>query len=196
MTRTSRGFTMLELMVALGVFAIALLATLASIASSDQLRMTSRESELAAEILNDRLEGYQALGKAAVQNWQGVLVNRCNADMNGTDPRLPGSVITVAVLDEVDTANTFVIDKDGTAGADPLDLDDDGNMNESGVFSGSTPPATIHASWNQGKTAPFNSDVSAYSIVPIRVTVTWTTTTGGGGQARSLSAVTLVYPKG
>lgn len=193
--RTKHGFTLLELMVALGVFAIALLATLASIASSDQLRATSRETELAAEILNDRLERYQALGKSTVPGWQQTLVDRCvsdNAAPNNTDSRFAdfGHSITVVILGESESAATFAIDKDGNGVPDPIDLDDDGNMNENGVNRGGS-QAGLPAGWTGGA-----SDAYAYSIIPVRVTVTWSTATGRGAQSRSQSSVTLVYPKG
>lgn len=191
--RTERGFTIIEVAVALGLLAVALLATLAAIGMGGQLRQTSRESELAAELLNDRLEHYQPLGKITTAGlpWQQTVTNALVAEATFTDTRLPQFSGQAFVLDELDAAATFAIDKDGTAGNDPLDLDDDGNTNESGVNRGGVDD--LPAAWNQGKLGAHTSDVHAYLVIPIRVVITWRTLTGG---TKTLSGTTLVYPKG
>lgn len=193
MRAAERSFTIIEVAVALGLLAVAMLGTLAAIGMGGRLRQTSRESELAAELLNDRLEHYQALGKVTTAGlaWQQSVVAALVAEATFVDARLPQFSGQAFVLDELDAAATFAIDKDGSAGLDPLDLDDDGNDGESGVQRGGVDD--LPAAWNQGKSGAPACDVHAYVVIPIRVVVTWTTLTGG---TKTLTGTTIIYPKG
>lgn len=213
--RHPRGFTLLEVIVAASLLAIAILGTLAAIGQGTQLSVTSSETETAAELITSLQERFQGEGRG--DDWQekvlrlamDPMVTGTLGDGTFTDDRLPGLTGAVVILDEAEAHDAFAIDKDGTAGNDPLDLDADdiddevgltwgtpGAFASGGASTGGSLPAPGGHAWNTSK-ATNDSDVRAMRVIPIQITISWDTVTGGGdaAQRRSLSATTIVYPK-
>lgn len=180
-----RGFSIVEIMVCMGLLAVGLLATLAASLSSSQLQQTSRGTKKATMLMNDLLERYRAVGANSLvarlamefpnDRVGNYTVNDTDTEasftitgtVGGEASELVGTTASVTVLTEQQT-NTFM----------PVDLSDpaDGVPDVQDLDGNGDPDA---------------SDFAAYSIIPLRIVLTYPT---GGGQTATITACTVVYP--
>lgn len=65
-SRRRSAFSLIEVMVCVGLLAVGLLATMAVSLSSSHLQQTSRGTKKATMLMNDLLERYRAVGRAAL----------------------------------------------------------------------------------------------------------------------------------
>ena len=198
---------MVELAVSIFVLTLAILGTLAAIASSANLRQTSRETEVITQLLQHKLEEYRALGnrQAAIAraiadgtpatfslvmdlDGNGVIEspNSSGQDEAIVQPSdlLPRATGRVFVLDEAEASAAFVT---SNAAALPYDLDGDAAAGEVGLNA----DAGIPAGWTAGA-----CDIDDYSIIPLRFVITWPNTSGGGRDTRTMDAFTLLRSAG
>lgn len=183
--RGRRGFSIVEVMVCLGLLAIGLFATLAVSLSSSQLQQTSRGTAKATALLNDLLERYRAVGANSLvirlaaefpnDRVGNYTVNDTDTEgsftitgtVNGEASELVGATVTATILTEQQTHTLMPVDLTGDGVPDVQDLDGNGDPN--------------------------NSDFNGYVIMPLRVVVTYPTRTSAGHTV-SISACTVVYP--
>lgn len=175
--RRRAAFTMVEIMMAVMILAIGIFATLAALGQSAQLRQGSAETEVATQLIQQRLAQIRStsLDMTDVASQEGPFTLE--------DPRLKKLVGTVEVLTEADASTSFRCDLDRSGfidGADLYDLDGDGTPGE-GLATDPSDTAT-------------GSKKDAYTrLVPVRVSVTWESISGS---ERSLFVQSFIYPSG
>lgn len=176
MKRRTRGFTLLEVMIAVLVLVLAIFGVLAAINTSAISRQLSVDTERAAHIMQTELEKWRGFPTniAAQGIWTAVdsggNANTPEASFSiGKDetgkPLLAKGVGVVRLLSEAEAETAFGL------GAGTLDLDGDGTNGEDDA----------------------NSDRTQYQVVPLRITLTWTSISAG---PRTAQTETILYPKG
>lgn len=173
---TSRAFTIVETVVAIGLLSLAMLGLMAAETTSAQVRTSARQRE----ILNRALQDYttelrEKPNVAAVRNeittnptWitpgqQVWHTSQENLTINS------GMVIVASNVTMLTEAQT----KAALGGAGDYDFDHDGTLN-----SATSDPANYE------------------SVIPVQFTVSWTNTLSGSGQVRTQTFTSLVYPAG
>lgn len=177
MRRRERAFSLLEIMMAMAVLAIAILGTIAAIASDGGVRSVTKETEIANRAIMRWVQHLRSRGVAGAAAEHRPLPGNPNAANPGLpgDPLgflvgLPtggaGASLRTVVLCEADAQARFPMTP-----AQDWDLDGDGVMNE--------PEGT--------------SDRAAYSILtPVEITVRWTPESGG--PEMRVTTYSMIYP--
>jgi prepilin-type N-terminal cleavage/methylation domain-containing protein len=163
----TRGFTALEVMIALALLSVGALALLAAVSSGDALRQQERELALATRELAAQAERLRGMTPDAIVTTIGagltlqdtIGVEASDRDGGASAQVLRSPTLTIVVLTEQEAQLAFGLDE-------PPDLDGDGDPEES---------------------APAD-----YDVVPVRLTITWTTS---GGRTATRRLVTTYYPQ-
>lgn len=174
-------------MVCVGLLAVGLFATMAASLSSTQLQQTSRATKKATALMNDVLERCRAFGANSLvarlsmelpdDRIGAYTVNDGETEgsftitgtVNGDATELVGTTVTVTVLTEQQTHTFMPADTSTPADGVPDVQDLDGNGD------------------------PDDSDLAAYSMLPVRIVITYPTRTNAGHTV-TLTACTVIYP--
>lgn len=165
-------FSLVEVMVAMGVLVFATLATLAALSQSAQVRQSSTESEDASQILYAEMARIRT---SSADMSQVVTRHGDTTFLTAITTELKDPQVLVTVLSEAECSTVFLADLDhdpltGVNGHDLYDLDGDGTPGENDA----------------------NSTRGDYTLmVPVRLTLTWTTVTN---TQRTVSMHSFIYP--
>lgn len=163
-----RGFSLLELMVAISLLAIGLMGLVASMASSITYSGISGETRIAMRAIANQIETMQAQMVPLAAANVSAFVSQTSFAVSGLPPKANGSAAsgTISFLTEAQ-ANAYWGSSVG------VDLDMNGTSNETKVPSTTTP-------WQ------------AYAV---KLTVTWGDRTAAGAN-RSIDVYTIIFDRG
>lgn len=163
----TRGFTALEVLVALALLSVGTLALLAAMTSGAAVREQTREEALALRELEAQAERLRGMTPRAIVSALGAGLTLTDTIGDEAGDRAGGPsaqvlrdpTLRAEVLTELEAQAAFGL-------AAPPDLDGDGQ--------------------------PERSDPADYGVVPVRLTLTWTT---GAGTTATRRLVTIYYPQ-
>lgn len=181
-----RAFTILEVLMASGVLAIAILGLIAALTTTSSLRQTTDESNLAVQLVDYQVEHFRSLDLDAVNTDLAntvttvgdYTVTGTQADYTVVGGRLNGARVQSEILSESDASYIYMLrdlDGSGTYGDGTGDAYD---------FDADSTPGEVDA----------DSDRTAYTVIPMRVWIVWQPSSGSGTGTVTHTTVTVLYP--